>query len=110
MAERLVVLSPEHAPTAQGEIQARHRVLGTLPPRLLIVELDDDQATALLREATAESVLSRPSDPIPASLNEAERLFVEAWRQRHGPPKQRPGEGLNWDAEGFRPPDRPPQR
>lgn len=41
-------------------------------------------------------------------LDEGARLFVDSWRQQHhkGP---RIGEGLDWDAPGFEPPDRPPQ-
>jgi hypothetical protein len=48
--------------------------------------------------------------PLPPSLGESERLFAQAWqlRQQSGG-KQRRGEGLGWDAEGFLPPDKPHQ-
>ncbi|MDY7088745.1 MAG: hypothetical protein SYR96_27025 [Actinomycetota bacterium] len=39
-------------------------------------------------------------------LDPAARLFVAAWRDRQHP-KKRIGDGLSWDAPGFRPPDPP---
>ena len=39
------------------------------------------------------------------SLDEKESLFVSAWQTRlQQSRKQRPGEGLDWDHPGFKPP------
>jgi hypothetical protein len=34
------------------------------------------------------------------------RIFIAAWLDRQAP-KNRPGDGLRWDAHGYLPPDRP---
>jgi hypothetical protein len=108
MAERLVVLAPEHADAVLAEISKRGRIVGRLPPRLAIVEIDDAQTEALRAATATEALIAVPGDPMPDTLTEAERLFAEAWSTRHqSKPKQRPGEGLPWDAEGFQPPDKP---
>jgi hypothetical protein len=78
-----------------------------LPPRMGIVEGDDD---ALARLRTAPGVLAVGDPDLPeaarASLTEAERLFLEGWVQGRLP-KTRHGEGLPWDAPGYLPPDQP---
>ncbi len=78
-----------------------------LPPRLAIVESDED-ARAALRTAPGVLGVGEPDlpDDVRARLTDTERLFVDAWvvgRQ----PKTRRGEGLAWDAPGFQPPDLP---
>lgn len=111
MSERLVVLAAGDAAAALADVRTRHRVSSLLPPRLAVADLDDEEAEALLRLPTTEGVISGPREPIPASLTEGERLFVQAWQQQQEGPKQgRPGEGLTWDAEGFLPPDPPRQQ
>jgi hypothetical protein len=41
-----------------------------------------------------------------ADLDETEALFIRAWASRRGGlERPRPGEGLDWDAGGFEPPD-----
>ncbi len=77
------------------------------PPRLAIVESDED-ARAALRTAPGVLAVGEPDlpDDVRARLTDTERLFVDAWvvgRQ----PKTRRGEGLAWDAPGFQPPDLP---
>lgn len=108
MAERLVVLAATGADAALAELRARHPVLGTLPPRLVVADLDDGQADALRRLPSTEAVVSGPDEPLPPSLDEGEQLFARGWQQRsRGGEKERPGEGLPWDAPGFLPPDSP---
>jgi hypothetical protein len=50
-------------------------------------------------------VFSTPDIPeaILRSLDRQESLFVAAWRLRLRP-KQRPADGMNWDAPGMKPP------
>ena len=78
-----------------------------LPPRVGVVEGGDD-ALARLRTAPGVLAVGAPdlAEDVRAELTEAERLFVDGWSLRHRP-KTRRGEGLAWDAPGYRPPDRP---
>ncbi len=111
MAESLIVLSAEDAAAGLAEIRKRGRVVSVLPPRLLIVELDDDRNEAVRRLPTTQALIADPAEPIPVSLSDSERLFVDAWRQRQQrKDKQRIGDGQPWDAEGFLPPDPPKKR
>lgn len=84
-------------------------MLSQLPPRLAVAEMDDGEAEALRRLPGTLEVISGPEEPLPASLSESEELFVRGWQQRQrGGKRERPGEGLSWDAPGFLPPDPPP--
>jgi hypothetical protein len=78
-----------------------------LPPRIGVVEVDDD-AVAGLRRAAGVLGIGDPDlpDDVRAGLTETERLFADAWAAGREP-KTRPGEGLAWDAPGFQPPDLP---
>lgn len=108
MTERLIVLAAESADAGLADIRKRGRVLSTLPPRLVIADLDDEQTNALRASPTTLAVMGSPADSVPDALSEGERLFADAWRTRHqSQDKLRIGDGLPWDAEGFEPPDRP---
>ena len=55
---------------------------------------------------TSSRAMHRPGPTDVAGLSEAEMLFVDVWRARlDEPAKQRPGDGVPWDAPGFEPPD-----
>ncbi|MEN3275391.1 MAG: hypothetical protein V7631_1181 [Massilia sp.] len=108
MPERLVLLSAHNAANELADLQGRYRVSGVLPPHLAVADLDDSDAELVGRRPGVQ-VLSDPAQPLPSWLSDIEQLFVQAWRQRQQMiHKQRPGEGLAWDAEGFSPPDLPP--
>lgn len=108
MPDRLVVLSAQNAPDELADLQQRYRVSSVLPPHLAVVDLDDSEAQAVRRRAGIQAVISHPAESIPGSLTETEQLFIQAWQQRQQMSnKQRPGDGLAWDAEGFSPPDLP---
>ncbi|MGX5653426.1 hypothetical protein ACWKWC_01470 [Geodermatophilus nigrescens] len=78
-----------------------------LPPRLAVVECDDDARAAL---PTAPGVLGIGGPELPDDVRDrltgTERLFADAWVLGRRP-KTRPGDGLAWDAPGFDPPDAP---
>ena len=78
-----------------------------LPPRLAIIESDDD-ARAALRSAPGVLGVGEPAlpDAVRQRLTETEQVFVDAWVLGRRP-KTRPGDGLTWDAPGFEPPDLP---
>jgi len=104
MTELLLVLSPGQPPPAR----ATQRV----SPRVVIVAIDDCASIEELRAGSALAVLE-PGDALPPhvreTLTESERMFADAFAIR-ARAKTRRGEGLDWDAEGFLPPDPPPKR
>jgi hypothetical protein len=107
MMETLVVLKQAGSAAALAELRGRFRVRSALPPRIVELEGDAD-LSALQAMPQVEAVLTGEADPVPASLNAPESTFVRAWQARRKPAeKQRRGEGLPWDAEGFLPPDPP---
>lgn len=107
MSEYVVLLSSNDQGAA-AVVRQRCRVVSELPPRLLVVEADEQVAQGLRVLPGVDDVISGMNNILPNSLNESELLFVQAWQQsRHMDDKSRPGEGLSWDAEGFLPPDHP---
>ena len=110
--EALVVLcSP--ADTAHPPA-LRWRIVGALPPRLLLVQIDPGElAAARAHAAVAAIVTDRPKAAALRStppLNDAEALFVSAFAAQGSKSGPRPGEGLDWDSPGFTPPGGPPRR
>lgn len=106
MSEIIVIVSKNGGEMAN--LQARYRVLGILPPNLLLIEISESETHALRSLPGIQAVIAGPTETIPDSLNDTERLFVLAWQKRQQvQEKQRRGEGQNWDAEGFLPPDLP---
>jgi hypothetical protein len=71
-----------------------------------LVRVDDDERDAVLRIPGVTALVEEPPAELPTDLSPEERVFVAAWAAR-GAPKVRRGEGLDWDAPGFEPPDRP---
>jgi len=101
MKEVLVILRRGVVP-AQGWA-APHVISSSLPPRVWVLRGDID-AAKLQAQPGVEVVLMGASS-IPGSLSAAEELFVRGWvAQADLAKKQRIGEGLSWDAPGFRPP------
>lgn len=113
--EFLVVLDPASA-TAAAEaplpaLRAAARVTQVMSDRVVLVQAEGPELVATLRAVPGVALVltepeAEPSVDDAVGLDEKERLFVAAWRAR-ARPKQRPGEGLDWDAPGFLPPDRP---
>lgn len=95
------------AAAAMERISERLHITQQLPPRLALVE---GEAADLQRARTLVGVTAvctqRIDDVVFKQLNEAERLFAEAWTLSLKPKGARRGDGLPWDAAGFQPPDR----
>lgn len=91
----------------------RYRVTQRVSPRVVIVSPAHDAMPDELRRATGAEAVLEPGETLAADLRQtlsnAEGLFVDAFAGRSSS-KQRRGEGLDWDAEGFAPPDPPPKR
>lgn len=70
---------------------------------MLVVRGTQDQAELAAIPGVARVV--EPGAPAPAleGLSAGEQLFVSGWLARSAP-KERPGEGLAWDAPGYTPP------
>ena len=101
--ELLVVLAPG-ADSAQAISLAGGRVTQRLSDRISLAVVPDGARETL---ASRPHVLSIYDEDVPDAvrdeLDEGERMFVDAWRER-ARPKQRKGEGLSWDAPGFEAP------
>lgn len=82
-------------------------------PRVMIVEPAGNAAKEELQAMNGvDAVLAPgevPADDIRGTLTQTEALFVDAYAQRSRH-KERLGDGLDWDAEGFLPPDPPLKR
>jgi hypothetical protein len=80
------------------------QILQRMPPRLAIVATDEEGIRALERrpEISAVFVEDVPAEAL-ARFDEVARLFAAGWNERRRP-KERIGEGLPWDAPGFRAP------
>jgi hypothetical protein len=110
MSEVLIVLARGATGLSLDDLGRRSSVKALLPPRIGVVA-DEGDVEALRRLPQVEAVLTGGADPIPASLDSSESTFVQAWQRRQQPAvKQRRGEGLSWDAEGYLPPDAPKKK
>ncbi len=104
--EVLVILSTS-VPSAQ-----REAVLRDAPPtqsisnRVFLATVSEAAIGALRASAGVERVLSGAAAVDLPALDEAESLFVAGWLLRHGEPKRRRGDGLDWDTPPMQPPDR----
>lgn len=108
MTERLVIVEPVRSEAELTQILSNCRVVAKLPPRLVVVEANDAEMEVLRGAPAISAVLTAVSELPKLELNEGEKLFVEAWHKRQRTEKKnRVGEGLPWDAEGFQPPDWP---
>jgi hypothetical protein len=105
--EAIVVLSEHDVTETRSEIERETEILQSISPRVFVVKLAPG---VLDRLSKMENVVASTPSALPATamrgLSEPERQWAAAWNLR-GTKKSRPGEGLNWDAPGFSPPDRP---
>lgn len=110
--ERLVLLDVEVGQDVLERLRGMFRVTHVASPRLVVVDDVSDTQEAALRDAPGVVAVSGPEvrAELQERLTDGELLFAGAWSQRltEGS-RERPGEGLPWDAEGFEPPDAPPE-
>jgi len=82
-------------------------IVHTASPRLFVARVDLARRSDL---ASRPGVIAMTEGTLPDEvanrLNKAEALFATAFANRRTS-KERPGEGLPWDAPGFEPPDSP---
>jgi hypothetical protein len=104
--ELLVILDTDGTAAALDRLASVARVTQVLLPRLALVRADAAARDAIRRIPGVIALVEEAPADLPPDLTPEERVFVAAWAAR-GAPKVRPGEGLDWDAPGFEPPDRP---
>ena len=109
--ELLVIFSNDSTGSGAAEFPDRFRIVHVLSPRVFVIELPADANSAEISALPGFAVV-RESGVAPETLeglDETEALFIQAWSQRREEPEtQRRGEGFDWDADGFEPPDPPP--
>lgn len=100
--EHLVLIDPADDDPLDGwPGQVRHRI----SPRVSVVTADDAALASLRGHRAVIGVFVHPVPPhLIDGLDDEERLSVEAWSVRHEP-KRRRGDGVDWGAAGFDPPD-----
>jgi hypothetical protein len=104
--EWLVYLEKEHADNTLEELRSQFSVAQVGSRQLVILRGSAEQKDQLKALNGVQEVFegSVPSNLI-EGLDLSEYLFVKAWSIRQQvKPKTRPGEGLDWDAEGFEAP------
>ena len=108
--ELLVIMSEGSTAEGGAELPGRFPIVHTVSPRVFVIEPPGDvSSTDVAALPGVAAVSERDVAPeILEGLDETEGLFVQAWSKRQGESKtQRRGEGLDWDADGFEPPDPP---
>jgi hypothetical protein len=83
-------------------------VVHRVAPTVMIVQVPPGVRSPLTDAAGVRYVGQDPPLELLTDLDEGERLFVEGWIARETQQASRSREGLNWDAEGMTPPDKPP--
>ena len=109
-SKQVLVLLPEASASEYvGRLQSAYRVLTMLRPRIVVVDVDEPALTALRATPGVAGVYEQKVPPeVLAGLTTEERLFVEGWiQQQASKDKSRSGDGLSWDAPGFKPPGPP---
>jgi hypothetical protein len=89
-------------------------VLAEVPPLLTVLRAGPEDLRTIARHARL-AIGRRPDgeaervgdETVVEELDDAARLFLEAWLERPVEKSERPGEGLPWDAPGFEPPGPP---
>lgn len=107
MAEVLVILQSSSTAAQRQAVSRAAPASQSVSDRVFLATVNDAMLVTLRSMPGVATVLSGSASPrdLPP-LNEAERLFAQAWLSSRGQVKQRPGEGLDWDTPPRRPPDR----
>jgi hypothetical protein len=102
--EQLIIITGQVPDEMLDSVRDRYRVTQIISKRVFLVRGQPDPGWSAPEGVHAFSTADIP-DEILSSLDQQDAMFVAAWQLRlRGPGKQRPGEGLDWDAPGFKPP------
>jgi hypothetical protein len=102
--EQLIIITGQIPEETLNSLRESYRVTQSVSNRVFLV-----RGQASLGGPAPEGLHTFTKADIPdeilSSLDQRESMFVAAWRHRlQAPAKKRPGEGLDWDAPGFKPP------
>lgn len=109
MGELLVILDSRSADDTLDRLRETMDVMHVASSRLVIVNAETGGTLEERLRSVAGVVGVAAPDAVTGlaghGLSEEEQLFVDGWvmRQREGADKQRRGDGLPWDADGFQP-------
>ncbi|MGH2473796.1 MAG: LamG-like jellyroll fold domain-containing protein, partial [Candidatus Limnocylindrales bacterium] len=105
-SEVLVLLQRDEA--VPDHFDRHGRLVHSASSRLFVLDLaPGERASHLMDEPAVRWAGESPPDDVVGELDDAERLFVDGWALRRQGKPERPGEGLDWNAAGRRPPDGP---
>jgi hypothetical protein len=110
--ELLIVMSEGSADDAGPQLLDGFPIVHAVSRRVFVIETPVDAGSTEIDALPGVAAVSEGglAPEILEGLDETEALFVKAWsRKREESKKQRRGEGLDWDAVGFDPPDPPPE-
>jgi len=107
VVDALVWLDRQRASRALRKLGRVGQVVQVLPPRLASVAVPDDAVSRVSATDGVRAVFTPGEPAVVPYPSPAEALFIAAWTER-SQPKDRSGDGLDWDAPGYRPPDKPP--
>jgi len=109
--ELLVIMSEGSIDSDSAGLADGFRIVHAVSRRVFVIEPPAGIASTDVAALPGVAAMSEGdvAPEILEGLDETEALFVQAWSKRKGESKtQRRGEGLDWDAGGFEPPDLPP--
>jgi hypothetical protein len=102
--EQLIIIAGELPDETLNSLRECYRVTQSVSNRVFLVRGQPSLGGHVPEGLHTFSKADIP-DEILSSLDQRESIFVAAWRLRlQVPAKKRTGEGLDWDAPGFKPP------
>ena len=108
--ELLVVLSagpPAVLRETAQRLGALHPIVSTLGARLLVLRAGEAARAGIAAHPGVQAVAANAQDVAGlAGLDENAQLFASAWAAQGLKSGPRPGDGLDWGAPGFEPPQR----
>jgi hypothetical protein len=99
----VLIISAGDADPAEVVSLAGGRVTQQLAGRIVLALVPIGAREALARRPDVNVYVEDVPDAVVVTLDEDERVFVDAWRER-ARAKSRVGEGQRWDAPGFQAP------
>ncbi|MBA3517173.1 MAG: hypothetical protein H0T75_05930 [Rhizobiales bacterium] len=106
--DKLVVLRGSDLLGVRSRIDAKSHVKQEASARVLVLEGDASSVEAITASPEVSSFEELAADPegfASLELTPSEEMFIEAWNQGQSMQKKdRVGEGLTWDHEGFEAP------
>jgi hypothetical protein len=103
-SEQLLIITGQLPDETLHSLRERYRVTQRVSDRVFLVRGQPGPGGPTPEGVHTFSTADIP-DEILRALDQQESIFVAAWRLRlQAPAKKRTGEGVPWDAPGFKPP------